>query len=263
MKNLIKKLIKILENAFGLSIHIKINALRKSDFVLIDRFVFSPFLNNDAEVFLYKRGIRLAEAEWSDNFYKQCRFYSLAQIADVASKNFPGLDIAECGVWKGHSAWMISQIFSQHGFSGKFHIFDSFEGGLSEKTDKDTNLVRTMTPKEIKIEKEIFSSRESQVANVLSDFNFIRLYPGWIPERFDEVAHRAFSFVHIDVDLYKPTLDSIEFFWPKLVKGGYVVVDDYGSSQFPGASTAVNEFLKSNNVSFFYKVPMGACIIVK
>ena len=55
----------------------------------------------------------------------------------------------------------------------------------------------------------------------------------------------------------------LEILFPRLVKGGYVVVDDYGSSQFPGASTAVNEFLKLNNVSFFYKVPMGACIIVK
>lgn len=35
-----------------------------------------------------------------------------------------------------------------------------------------------------------------------SVFNFIRLYHGWIPEKFDEVANRTFSYVHIDVDLY-------------------------------------------------------------
>jgi O-methyltransferase len=69
--------------------------------------------------------------------------------------------------------------------------------------------------------------------------------------------------VHIDVDLYQPTLDSLEFFWPRLADGGFVVVDDYGSSQFPGATTATNEFLDKNKPSFFYKVPMGACFIIK
>jgi len=72
-----------------------------------------------------------------------------------------------------------------------------------DRTDKDTNLLLTMTLKEIKREKEIFSSRESQVTNMPSIFNFIRLYYRWIPEKFDELAHKAFSFVHIDVDLYK------------------------------------------------------------
>lgn len=263
MKKIIKKIIAKIGNVLGLSIHIQIKSGRKSDFVLIDRFVFSPFLNNEKEVDLYLQGMNWSDSNWSDNFYKQCRYYSLVQIAEIASKSFPTLDVAECGVWKGHSAWMIANIYSQNGFTGTFHIFDSFEGGLSDKTEKDQNLVRSMSKEEIKHEKEIFSSRETQVADVLSSFNFIKLYAGWIPARFSEVDKKKFSFVHIDVDLYQPTLDSLEFFWPKIIKGGYLVVDDYGSSQFPGASAAVDEFLKVNPASFFYKVPMGACVIVK
>ena len=158
---------------------------------------------------------------------------------------------------------MIASIFSKNGFTGTFHIFDSFEFGLSDKIDKDRNLVRNLSPEEIKFEKELFSSRESQVAEVLSSFKFVKLYRGWIPSRFVDVDKKHFSFIHIDVDLYLPTLDSLKFFWPKLVKGGYIVVDDYGSSQFPGASLAVDEFLKTNPPSFFYKVPMGGCIIKK
>ena len=33
-----------------------------------------------------------------------------------------------------------------------------------------------------------------------------------------------------NVALYQPTLDSIEFFYGRLSKGGVVVADDYGSS---------------------------------
>ncbi|HEY7985620.1 MAG TPA: TylF/MycF/NovP-related O-methyltransferase [Methylophilaceae bacterium] len=263
MKNLIKKLITAVGNSLGLSIHVQRTRERKSDFVLVDRYVFSPFLKQEDEPRLYAESLLKADAVWSDNFYKQCRYYSLAQIADIASKRFPGLDIAECGVWKGHSAHMISGIFSRNGFSGKFHIFDSFEGGLSEKVEQDKNLTRNMTHAEIKLEKEIFSSQETQVATVLAEFDFVQLYPGWIPQRFADVANNNFSFVHIDVDLYEPTKDSLEFFWPRLAIGGFIVVDDYGSSQFPGASTAVDEFLETHVPTFFYKVPMGACFIIK
>jgi hypothetical protein len=263
MRKIIKKLITIIGDIFGLSIHVQYKKGRNIDSVLVDRFVFSPFLNNDSEVKLYSDAILKADAKWSDNFYKQCRYYSLVQIASIAAQRFPELDIAECGVWKGHSAHMISRIFADNSFSGNFHIFDSFEGGLSDKVGKDKNLVREMSGNEVKIEKEIFSSQQEQVTNVLSEFNFVELYAGWIPERFNEVSDKKFSFIHIDVDLYQPTLDSIEFFWEKLVIGGFIVVDDYGSSQFPGAGIAVDEFLKEHKASFFYKVPMGACFIMK
>ncbi|MBA3695849.1 MAG: class I SAM-dependent methyltransferase [Methylotenera sp.] len=263
MKHFIKTIITKLGDILGLSIHIQIKRDRKSDFVLVDKFVFSPFLNNEMESQLYKEAMHKSDATWSDNFYKQCRYYSLSQLAEVAAKRFPDADIAECGVWKGHSAWMIAKIFSQNNFKGHFHIFDSFEGGLSDKVAKDKNLVRDMTDGEVKNEKEIFSSRENQVAKVLSDFSFVKLYSGWIPVRFPEISDKEFSFVHIDVDLYEPTLSSLAFFWPRLANGGFIVVDDYGSSQFPGATTATDEFLAKNKASFFYKVPMGACFIVK
>lgn len=263
MKNFIKKLIVTIGNIFGLSIHIQYKKGRTADFVLIDRYIFSPFLNQEMETKLYAEAIVKADASWSDNFYKQCRYYSLAQIANIASQRFTTLDIAECGVWKGHSAYMISKIVAENKFSGTFHIFDSFEGGLSDKVDKDKNLLRDMSDGEVKTEKEIFSSQQEQVASVLSKFDFIKLYAGWIPARFAEVSNKQFSLVHIDVDLYQPTLDSLEFFWPRLAEGGFIVVDDYGSSQFPGATTATNEFLDKNKPSFFYKVPMGACFIVK
>lgn len=52
--------------------------------------------------------------------------------------------------------------------------------------------------------------------------------------------------------IYIPPIDSIVFFWPRLAKGGYVGVEDYGSFKFLD-STAIDELLKSNNVSFFIK----------
>ena len=109
----------------------------------------------------------------------------------------------------------------------------------------------------------MFSSTEKEVKINLQEFDFIKTYKGWIPSRFKEVEKLSFSFVHLDVDLYQPTLDSMKFFFPRLSKGGVIVCDDYGMTQFPGAKKAVDEYLYKNKHTFFYEVPLGGCFIIK
>jgi O-methyltransferase len=82
------------------------------------------------------------------------------------------------------------------------------------------------------------------VAKNLSEFNKISIHKDWIPQCFPDVEHNDFCFVHIDVDLYQPTLDSIEFFYPRMNQGGVILCDDYGFTSCPGVTKAINEFLE-------------------
>jgi O-methyltransferase len=139
-------------------------------------------------------------------------------------------DTAECGVFQGAGSYQILRVNTgrrQH------HIFDSFEG-ISAPETEDGNYWTAGA----------FATREQVVDRNLKEFSGqYRLYKGWIPDRFPEVADRKFAFVHIDVDLHQPTLDSIAFFYPRLSPGGVLVCDDYGSATCPGASRAIDEFL--------------------
>lgn len=198
-----------------------------------------------------------------DNPYKQLRFYSLQNVfQNVMDKKIDGA-IVECGVWKGHSAHILLSMLLINKQKKSFHIFDSFEGGLSDKVLEDKNQRYNLSKKQIKAEKMSFYSTEEQVKSTLKKFDNVNYYKGWIPARFNEVKDKEFCFIHIDVDLYQPTLDSLNFFYPKLNVGGAIVIDDYGISQFPGARKAVDEFLTINKPSFFYKVPFGSCFIIK
>ena len=104
---------------------------------------------------------------------------------------------------------------------------------------------------------------EDEVISCLSNFKFVYPYKGWIPDRFNEVENKLFQFLHINVDLYEPTKDSLDFFYPRLVENGAIICNDYGSCKFPGAKKAVDEFLEENNYKMFYEVPMGGCFIIK
>lgn len=259
---LFKSFAVYLADMFGVSVYFT-RKKNNSDIVLFDRNALTAFYGNSKRIKLYHEGLKRSHNEWSDNFYKQLRFYSLQEMAEWALKKVLVGDFAECGCWKGHSSYIISKILSESGFKGLFHIFDSFEGGLSDKAPEDENERVRLSTKNIESEKKMFASTEEEVKETLSGFSFIRLYKGWIPERFKDVDGRKFSFVHIDVDLYQPTLESLNFFFPRLVDGGCIVIDDYGMTQFPGPKKAIDEFLAQNRCSLFYEIPIGGCFIIK
>ena len=149
-------------------------------------------------------------------------------------QNVPG-DTAECGVYKGESSYIMCLVNKENKLFQRTHyIFDSFEG-LSIPSEQDGKHWK---------EGDLSCNLEI-VREMLSEFNNTSFHKGWIPERFRDVEHRDFCFVHIDVDLYRPTLDSIEFFYPRVNEGGLIVCDDYGFDTCPGATKAIDEFLQS------------------
>lgn len=252
-------------NIFSLAgIHAAFALKRKnSDLTILDRNAVEAFYNKDSRISLYYKALSLVGQDKTDNIYKQCRSYTLQQMVEHCITIGIEGDVAECGCWKGQSSHIISTILRANGFSGTFHIFDSFEGGLSDKQVEDNNQRVTMDGKAVQDEKQFFASSESDLHHALAGFNFYRLYKGWIPDRFHEVADRTFSFVHVDVDLFQPTLDSLSFFWPRLSDGGVLIVDDYGYTQFPGAKKAVDQFLADKKYRMFFAYPLGGCFIIK
>jgi O-methyltransferase len=160
------------------------------------------------------------------------RRWVLQQLVRLTA-NVPG-DTAECGVYKGCSSYAILKSNTQSVIQRWHHVFDSFEG-LSSPSGKDGDYWTSGD----------LSVGEGLVKQNLAEFDRMSLYKGWIPSRFHEVDERKFSFVHVDVDLYQPTLDSITFFYDRLSNGGIFVCDDYGFDTCTGATAAVDDFLQS------------------
>jgi hypothetical protein len=57
--------------------------------------------------------------------------------------------------------------------------------------------------------------------------------------------------VHIDVDLYAPTKQSIEYFWDRLLPDGVLICDDFGSINTVGAKKAMVDFFGRENIIEF------------
>lgn len=163
------------------------------------------------------------------------RFVLLSAAQSV--RNIAG-DTAECGVYRGAGSFLI--LASQAQSIGKIHhIFDSFEGLSEPDARDDPSKHRTA----YLWRRHDLAVGEEVVARNLGKFKNFRLHRGWIPSRFADVAERRFSFVHIDVDLYQPTYDSVAFFYSRMSRGGIILGDDYGHATCPGVSRAFDDFL--------------------
>lgn len=163
-------------------------------------------------------------------------------------------DIAECGCARGLSSLelcLAARTVDPNWTGDGFHVFDSFKG-LSEPTEKDKRFDES-DPVGAFLSANMAAGRyafpaELVAGNLHREFPFVRLHPGWIPQIFSEQPDRTYRFVHIDVDLYQPTMDSLRYFFPRLAAGGVIITDDYN---WPGAKAAFDEFCGEQGLDLF------------
>lgn len=230
---------------------------------VINRAIWKPFQIDDKWRTLYKKTQSLTKGDATDNIYRECRFYSTFQMASYAANLPVEGDVVECGCWHGHSATAISTLLEEAGFRGRFHVFDSFEGGLSSFTQEDESAFK-LSANEKQAMIETFRSDYDFVRSVTERFGFVDLHRGWIPDVFATFERRPIKFLHVDVDMYQPTKAALEFFWDSLVPNGCIVIDDYNHGVFEGATRAVDEFMADKKPRLYYKVPFcSSCYIIK
>ncbi|MGA0571650.1 TylF/MycF/NovP-related O-methyltransferase [Variovorax sp. VNK109] len=173
--------------------------------------------------------------------------------------------IAECGAFKGLGSFMFCHTLRQSdpSYDGKdFLIFDSFEG-LSEPVAQDViEDARVGSAGQAYMGAGSFHGGLEHVRHALREFPAIEFHQGWIPASFKDLRERQYRFVHIDVDLYEPTRDSLEYFYPRLCEGGVIVCDDYAHLHWPGARKALDEYCHPRGIPVLC-LTTGQGVIIK
>jgi O-methyltransferase len=190
----------------------------------------------------------LASFNESEGFNTQRR-WMVGQLLRMVSA-VPG-DTAECGVFAGAGSLLVCRANKSSKLQKTHHVFDSFEGlSKPDKLHDGSHWKKG----DLSVALELVKAR-------LKDFD-VEYHKGWIPTRFDNIADRRFSFVHIDVDLFEPTRDSVEFFYSRMSSGGIMLFDDYGFVTCPGATRAIDIFFK-DKVEKPVSLSSGGAFIVK
>lgn len=167
----------------------------------------------------------------------------------VRSQNKLKGEMAEVGVYQGGSSRIICEAKERQ----TLHLFDTFTG-LTGVSDKDTHFG-------VKFWKDgkFSETSENNVKAYLSKYDDVYIHKGLFPETAEVVTHTKFSFVHLDVDLYKSTLNCLDFFYPRLIKGGIILTHDYHSN---GVKSAFDEYF-SNKITPIIELTGSQCIVIK
>ena len=76
---------------------------------------------------------------------------------------------------------------------------------------------------------------------------------GYFPETAEGIDEN-FVFVSIDMDLYQPTIEALNYFFFRLTSPGYIMIHDFNCKRYKGINAAVIEFTKKPNLTI---VPIG------
>ena len=94
------------------------------------------------------------------------------------------------------------------------------------------------------------------------DIKDYQLLVGIFPDDFKNFSSGAIKICHIDVDTYLSAKEIVNFIWPRVIKGGVIIFDDYGFFGCEGVTKYVNE-LKLPDARFVHNLNGHALLIKK
>lgn len=94
----------------------------------------------------------------------------------------------------------------------------------------------------------------------LSGYSNVYFYKGQFPQTAATVKDKKFAFVHLDVNLYKSTLDGLIFFYPRMLRDGIILSYDY--SLLYGVRRSFDEFF-NGKPEVGVELSTTQCLVVK
>jgi O-methyltransferase len=241
--------------------------------------ILLPFfikLSRLQEQFLLDTGIEKA-ADLDPRFlaiYKQCQDHTLTSIKSmyamyeaalyIAKAGIEG-DYVECGVWKGGSSMIVAlallQLKSRH---RNLYLYDTYQG-MPETGDHDHDLGNSPFQLAMNISTRlrgghsgVFYAELEEVSRNMQSTGYpqdhIFLIKGLVEETIPFRAPEQISLLHLDSDLYQSTYHELTHLFPRLSKGGVLIVDDYGS--WKGSRKATDQYFAEHGISMLLS-PIG------
>lgn len=184
------------------------------------------------------------------------RIFSLCDAVTYIQENKIEGDIVECGVWKGGSMMAVADTLLRLKETGRhLHLFDTFEG-MAPPTENDVDIggvkAEQLLQSSDKAQEDSvwcragLDSVKSAVGSIGYPTDKIHYIQGMVEHTIPHHAPEKIALLRLDTDWYESTRHEMEHLFPRLVKGGVLIIDDYGHWQ--GARKAVDEYISQHGI---------------
>ncbi|MBI1780630.1 MAG: class I SAM-dependent methyltransferase [Sphingobacteriales bacterium] len=188
-----------------------------------------------------------------EGFTLQWRVYIVCWLADKI-KNLEG-DFVECGVNTGAYSRAIIEYIDFNNLNKTFYLFDTFSG-LDAKQITESEQKAGIADY-LGNYKDVYQ----QVKETFSPFN-VQIVRGRVPDTLEECKSEKICYLSIDMNVTEPEIAAANYFWDKVVKGGVIILDDYGFPPHINQKLAFDAFAKEKGTSIL-TLPTGQGVIIK
>jgi O-methyltransferase len=163
-------------------------------------------------------------------------------------------DFVECGVYRGGLSRAIIEYVDFARTGKQFYLLDTYEG-LVEKYISPEEKRAGVVPGGYEPSYEF-------VVEAFRPFPSVHVIKGPVPETLSQVSTEKVSYLSLDMNCSQPEVAAAEFFWPKLVAGGMILLDDYAYCGHPLSKKGMDEFANRKGVQIL-SLPTGQGLIIK
>ena len=198
------------------------------------------------------------------------KVHALARAVEyIVARQISGAFV-ECGVWRGGSMMAVALTLLRLGETGRdLYLFDTFEG-MTEPGAEDVKQSGEQASEILRR-----SSRDSSVWGVASleevreavlgvgyPSERIHFVEGPVEETLPEHAPVEIALLRLDTDWYSSTKHELVHLYPRLARGGVLIIDDY--AYWRGARQAVDEYVRENEPTLLLiRIDHGARVALK
>ena len=179
----------------------------------------------------------------------------IESIKYITAKGVPGA-IVECGVWKGGSMMAAAKTLQRIKRNDiDLYLFDTFKG-MTAPSDEDRDpsgrpfMELYQNSRRVGAGVDLCLATMDDTQRNMASTGYpkerIHLVKGDILETVPGQAPASIALLRLDTDWYESTKHELLHLYPRLSRGGVLIVDDYGL--YPGARKAVDEYLRANGI---------------
>ena len=189
-----------------------------------------------------------------DKLHIEWRVYVACCLAKHASKL--GGAFVECGVSTGMTSLAICEYLGFEREGPMFYLIDTFAGiPLSQAIEPERELSAS------KNQRHYFDSEELVRLN-FKRFGNVFIIRGEVPQILTSLPAGEIAYLHIDMNIAYPEVEALKFFWPRMVKGGVILFDDYISPLHLSQRDAIDEVARQMDV-LVVPLPTGQGLLIK
>ena len=216
------------------------------------------FMQDPAFQRAYQRGMQATGG--IDPYNWQWRVH----VALWASANASRLDgdFVECGVNYGFMSSAIMENLDWDRLGKTFYLLDTFSGLDPRFITAAEHETGTLDKNEERLGSGFYVDGVEGVRANFAQWQNQRIIVGSVPETLEQVDTTKVAYLALDMNCAPPEIAALRHFWPLLVPGGIVLLDDYAYMGFDEQGVAFDAWAKEMGISIL-ALPTGQGLIIR